>query len=62
MKTTAMQTQCCICRRMLAGSEWVDEFPTTDMITHTYCPECGAAVMREIGIAPHKIFASQDAA
>lgn len=44
-----MITQCCVCRKILVGGDWVD--PPNEIhgeVSHGYCPLCSAEKLQEV--------------
>lgn len=44
-----MTVQCCQCKRVRVGGQWMDERATgAEYASHTYCPACASAASIEI--------------
>jgi hypothetical protein len=46
-----MVVQCCLCRRVRNGKQWVEPTPTDlvdEHVSHGYCPVCAAKAFAEI--------------
>ena len=42
---------CCVCNRVKKQERWVeDPFPTAELASHGYCPECAAAARVELAL------------
>ena len=48
---TAMQVQCCVCKKVGNGGRWVSvnegELPSRN-VSHGYCPKCAEAAFAEL--------------
>ena len=63
-----MIVQCCSCKRVRKGKEWVDSTESevlTGHVSHGYCPSCAAEAFAEIrqltdaeGLAPTRVATS----
>lgn len=52
MEVLAMVAQCCQCKRVRAGDEWIlAHGKLEDALTHTYCPVCYQAIRKELRLA-----------
>ena len=46
-----MVVQCCLCRQVRKGKQWVDALPgdlADEHVSHGYCPVCAAKAFAEI--------------
>lgn len=56
-RTITMQVQCCVCKKVRAGSQWVTPAAGSlkrEPVSHGYCPACAAKAFAELDAASRK--------